>query len=598
MSDREKQGSSVSAEALLAVLALIVGVVLYERGLTWVLIVAGVAFVLALAGRWAVFPSHTLSRNRERGMRIRLRLRLYPGHGMATVGGLWLRWGRFAAYRHSGRIRALLPRWYRLTTPDCHSVYLGTAQYRHGLRSRLDTHVAVFSPPRKGKSGWLARVINHYPGPVVSTTTKPDVFRLTSGLRSRLGPIRVFCPQQIGGLRSSFTWDPIGTECADPSVAIRRADAFADGISTKGMEGGDFWKKKARDFLRPMFCAAGIAGLTLQDVYDWIQTGNTDYAEAVLSGSGHAKWAAQLSELRSPAERTTATIQMTMSSALAFLADPRLASSVLPGPGLAFDIAAFIRECGTLYMVAAAQGEDAPLAPLFACLANEVHFTASMMAADYPDGHLDPGMGMFLDEVTQICPVPVPTWAADSGGKGIQLFVIAHGVAQLAERWGEHGARIVLDTAGVLAILPGVTDTATLDMAEKLCGTFPAHERGAEHVIRHPVMSASMVRELPDEHALVLRDNLRPVLARMPMAWRDRLYRRAKRRGETVALTVPAALADPMPAGQALDTTLAEPLPSWLPASAASGAATAEREREHGSAAAEPEHQYPWAGGR
>ena len=93
-------------------------------------------------------------------------------------------------------------------------------------------------------------------------------------------------------------------------------------------------------------------------------------------------------------------------------------------------------------MIASHQGEDAPLAPLFACLAGEIHYQASMLAASYPHGHLDPPLGMCLDEVTQICPVPVPVWAADSGGKGIQLFTVAHGRAQLAERWGEHGARV------------------------------------------------------------------------------------------------------------------------------------------------------------
>ncbi len=46
---------------------------------------------------------------------------------------------------------------------------------------------------------------------------------------------------------------------------------------------------------------------------------------------------------------------------------------------------------------------------------------------------------MGLDEVTQICPVPLPFWLADSGGKGIQVAAVAHGEAQLVERWGEHG---------------------------------------------------------------------------------------------------------------------------------------------------------------
>ena len=44
-----------------------------------------------------------------------------------------------------------------------------------------------------------------------------------------------------------------------------------------------------------------------------------------------------------------------------------------------------------------------------------------------------------LDEVTQICPVDLPTWLADSGGKGIQIIAVAHGTAQLRRRWQGRG---------------------------------------------------------------------------------------------------------------------------------------------------------------
>ena len=53
---------------------------------------------------------------------------------------------------------------------------------------------------------------------------------------------------------------------------------------------------------------------------------------------------------------------------------------------------------------------------------------------------------MGLDEVTQICPVPLPSWLSDSGGKGIQVVAVVHGEAQLAERWDDHGRQVVLDT--------------------------------------------------------------------------------------------------------------------------------------------------------
>ena len=93
------------------------------------------------------------------------------------------------------------------------------------------------APPRTYKTAFLADVIIEYPGPVIATTTKPDIYALTSAVRSFLGPVHVFNPQHIGGVPSTFCWDPIDG-CEDPATAIRRADAFAFAVSQKGVEDG------------------------------------------------------------------------------------------------------------------------------------------------------------------------------------------------------------------------------------------------------------------------------------------------------------------------------------------------------------------------
>ena len=73
------------------------------------------AILIALAAffAWAFLPARHLPGNRARHLRIRLHLRLHPGKGFAHLVSLWLRWGRFAALRRSGRIRPSLPLWYR-----------------------------------------------------------------------------------------------------------------------------------------------------------------------------------------------------------------------------------------------------------------------------------------------------------------------------------------------------------------------------------------------------------------------------------------------------------------------------------------------------
>jgi type IV secretion system protein VirD4 len=501
--------------------------------------IALTVFLLILAAlKWCLLPHGRLPRFRVRYMRIRLRLRLHPGRGHASAGELWLRWGRLAAFRRSARSRPSLPAWRRLLCPDEHSLLLGRAHYRHGLRVPVEEHVAIMAPPRSGKTGLLARLVLRHRGPAVSTTTKPDVFNLTSGVRARRGPVDVFNPQSIGGVASTFRWDPVA-DCIDEAVAIRRADGFAHAVSMSGTEDGSFWSSKASSYLRGLFHAAALAGGDMRLVARWA-LGSAQDAEDILQRHGAAQWALELAELRGEAQKTAATIKMVLSRALAFMTDPALAQSVLPGDGGWFDITSFLRKSGTLYMIAASDHDDSPVAPLFAAMAGEVHHVATQLGQASPGSRLDPPLQMALDEIVQVCPIPLPVWLADSGGKGIQLIPVTHGEAQLRSRWQHNGAQVVLDTCGVKVLLPGISDPATLRMASDLCGTAALREHGQDHHSRHDVMTPDMIRQLPAGCALVIRGGYAPVLACLGTAWKDRAYKRARRNGTAIADLTPA----------------------------------------------------------
>jgi type IV secretory pathway TraG/TraD family ATPase VirD4 len=163
-------------------------------------------------------------------------------------------------------------------------------------------------------------------------------------------------------------------------------------------------------------------------------------------------------------------------------------------------------------------------------MATEIHDAAAMIGQASPSGRLDPPLLMGLDEVTQICPVPLPTWLSDSGGKGIQVVAVVHGQAQLAGRWDDHGCQVVLDTSSVKVFLPGITDTTTLEAASTLCGQASWKVRGQDHATRHDVATPDMIRQLPAGFALVIRGNCAPVIARLPRAWNNPAYRRTRRR--------------------------------------------------------------------
>ena len=304
-------------------------------------IALAILIALAAAFAWAFLPARHLPGNRARHLRIRLHLRLHPGKGFAHLFSLWLRWGRLAALRRSGQIRPSLPLWYRIAYPGQHSVFLGRTHYRHGLRVPLEEHLLVMAPPRTYKTAFLADVILNYPGPVIATSTKADLYSLTSAARTCLGPVHVFNPQGIGAVASTFRWSPVDG-CQDPATAIRRADAFAFAVSQKGVEDGTFWSAKASDYLRGYFCAAALARYDLRTVAAWVAGADPDVPERILLAAGAGQWAHTLAELRSEAHKTAATVRMVMSRSLAFMADPALAASVLPGPGGGFDIPAFL----------------------------------------------------------------------------------------------------------------------------------------------------------------------------------------------------------------------------------------------------------------
>jgi type IV secretory pathway TraG/TraD family ATPase VirD4 len=320
------------------------------------------------------------------------------------------------------------------------------------------------------------------------------------------------------------------------------------------VEDATFWSAKASDYLRGYFHAAALARYDLRRVADWVSGAEPGVPERILMAAGARQWALTLDELRSDAHKTAATVRMVMSRALSFMADPALAASVLPCPGAGFDIPAFLAGRGTVYLIAEAVTEEAPVAPLFAAMASEMHYIAAQLGQASAGGRLDPPLLMGLDEVTQICPVPLPHWLSDSGGKGIQVCAVVHGEAQLAGRWGQHGRQVVLDTSSVKVFLPGITDVTTLQAASTLCGQASWKVHGQDHATRHDVATPDMIRQLPAGFALIIRGGCAPAIARLPRAWRNPAYRRARRFG-------------PGPADLAAETEWPEPdIPDYVPA--------------------------------
>jgi len=484
-----------------------------------------------------VLGRHAQARHRARALKWRIRFRLHPGLGFASLAEVVFRWGRLAAVHHGKRIRPGLGWWARVFSPVTgYAVRLGRAQYFRRVFARGEDQTLILAPQRTGKSGIIADRLLDHPGPAIVTSTRADLYQLTAGARSHRGPLYVFNPQGVGGIPSSFAFDLLAP-CRDLVMARRMAGWLTGALASAGESHGNLeWFENAADAAM-MAClhAAAIGGYTIADVYGWTQLQGHEDALRVLAGRPGCELLVATLRRTFENNRTAGSIRESMALSLAWATVPQMAAAATPRPGEGFDLGEFIARNGTLYLVAAGD-EDSPVAPLFAAFTTWITVEAGQLGSMAEDGKLDPPLWLGLDEVTQICPVPLPLMLADSAGKGVLITAVAHSVSQLAGRWGENGAKTVWACSGTKVILGGVSDADTLKEISDLCGTVAAGD--GDKLL--PVVPPELVRGLPDWRALVIRMNLSPVAVKFRPAWKRLGYRFGHR--------IPVYIPQPRPA--------------------------------------------------
>jgi type IV secretion system protein VirD4 len=477
-------------------------------------ILAAIALVLGLGltARWTVF-----SGRRIRRMRWRIRLRLHPGPGFATTAELRFRWSRLAALHHGRRSRPGMKLRHRMVSRTTrYAVRLGRAHYGQRAFARAEDQTIVLSLPRVGKTGLLADRLIEHPGPALVAESRSDMYSLTAGHRYCLGPVEVFNPRGVSGIPSTFRWN-ITAGCADPAEALLRADGLVGDVATGDMA---FWLEKSAAALAAAMHAADLIGGDMRDVWAWTNSLGyhlIDQARQVPGAS--LELFGCLAELGQQS-RSADSIRLTMSKALAWMAVPEIRAMVTGPEAVPFDVAAFTARNGTIYLMA--DGDNSPVAPLFRCFTSYVHREAGRYGLSQPHRKLDPGLLIAIDEL-HACPVDLPSWLADSAGKGIQVVAVVHSTGQLRKKYGEHGADTVWSCAGTKLFLPGIHDARTLEDVSKLCGD----TRGGDKAER--VVPPELLRQLPDWCALVIRTNMSPLVVRFRPAWR-RLDARFRRR--------------------------------------------------------------------
>ncbi|MCE0767393.1 TraM recognition domain-containing protein [Pseudonocardia kujensis] len=396
----------------------------------------------------------------------------------------------------------------------------------------------IVGPQGAGKSSLLIDPIRRFPGPAYVTSTKTELADLSAADRGPLGPVQVFNPTGLGGVASTLRWDPLAG-CTDPAVADARARALVrGGGGATGTQNADFWAAKAAEILRCYLLCAALAGQSMSQVMAWALRPDDRTPVSTLAGYGAhvpAGWLGTLEQNLSAAPNTRSGYFAALGPAVAFMDNPTVAACCRPASGQSFDIAEFLRCNGSLYVIAG--DADQRLAPLLTALTEAVFATAKQVAAARPAGYLDPPLGLFLDEIANITPVPLDNWAADSRGWGIEVWAVVQDLAQLETRWGTSRAKTIFANLPTKIVLPGVVSRTDLEHLAFLAGTRTiaqtSHGRsdgGDGRVSRSqnttttlgPVISGHSIHALPRWHAYVLGLGSKPAIIRFRPGWRGR----------------------------------------------------------------------------
>ncbi|GAB4086399.1 hypothetical protein GCM10028784_30290 [Myceligenerans cantabricum] len=457
-----------------------------------------------------------------------------PMAGTATRADVAKTASRLALTRRSRNLRPSL----RRARPEQVGYLLGHAHSRQ-IWSSVEDSTMVLGPPRSGKG--LHLVINAVldaPGAVVATGTRPDTLAITMKAREKIGPVAVFDPQHlVQGVPAGVRWSPV-RGCVDPLTAMIRAKGFAagTGLSKGGAENGTYWENQTAIVLQGMLHAAALEGRSARDLFTWSNSpAAARDAAAILASHPDATpgWAQALEARINAEPRNRDSTWSGVQQALSCLADPRVLDAVTPAPGEQFDPATFLRENGTLYMLATATGSTT-CGSLIAAFIEDLAETAKTLAAASPGARLDPPLLLALDEIGNLAPLPsLRTLMSDGGGTGITTMPVLQSLAQARAVWGAEEAQAIWDAAIVKIVLGGTSSAGDLRDISALIGERDEHAdtyttgdhgtRSMQRTLRRvPVMPPERIRTMPFGTGLILLRSAPPIVTRL-RAWPDRL---------------------------------------------------------------------------
>ena len=320
----------------------------------------------------------------------------------------------------------------------------------------------IIGPPRSGKtSAIIIPAATIWPGPVVTTSTKADILRVTHPARRRHGRTWILDPtgaQPLPAGAERLNWSPV-LGCAEWDTAIDRAWMLTQSARPNPTGDAVHWTERAAALIAALLHAAAVGALPLSTLLGWIHRRESWVALDHLSAHPRSAIAHNLlAGLQTTDSRELSGIWSTADSVLAAYRSHTLVQAA-DHPN--FDPAAFVQSEDTVHIVAPAD-RAAQHAPVICALLDQIRQHA-LRVSHRP-------MLWALDEVANIAPLPnLPSIVADAGSQGLLVVACLQDLSQARHRWGQQADGLLTLFATTL-LLPGVADPSTLKTVTTLAG--------------------------------------------------------------------------------------------------------------------------------
>ncbi|PCC37184.1 type IV secretory system conjugative DNA transfer family protein [Glutamicibacter sp. BW77] len=406
------------------------------------------------------------------------------------------------------------------------------------LYIQLEDSLWVYAPARGGKtSSIVVPMVLGAPGPVLATSTKPDVVAWTATARQAQGEVFVCDWEDITGWPNKVKWTPI-YGCEDEDEALERGKAWANAAPLEGTKNGSWFSAKAGSVLGRLLHAAALEDRTMDDLLLWIFDSHNPEPITILED--HRKSRAFIQPLRERTESRAGETEDSIKSTLLSLAEPLVTEKVLRQfrfrRGEAFDINTFLEGQNTLHIVV--DGEKSPLGTLSTMFADQVYRAARRKSSTFASGRLWPVFRMVLDEAPNVAAFSnMAELITDTGGRGIQVIGISQSFIQNEARWGKEEAKAIESNASLKLIFPGInsedlkTYASDMGVRDKARISHSSSKTGGSRTTsteEKAIVRAEELKHLRFGQATAVYRNLPPHVVHTEMVWQRKDHKDLK----------------------------------------------------------------------